>query len=77
MDGPASQFLKDIPVLAPPPGVRSNFDNPHSLDVDLIAVNAVFLPLMAVSVGIRLYTRVFIAHAPGWDDCELRLYRTS
>ena len=56
--------------MPPPPGVQSNFDNPPSLAVDLIVVNAVFLPLMTIAVGIRLYVRLFIANAPGWDDCR-------
>ena len=71
MDGISSDFFRDFPAMPPPPGVESNFDNPPSLALDIIVVNAVFLSLMAIAVGIRLYVRVLIANAPGWDDCEL------
>ena len=71
MDGTSSDFFRNIPAMPPPPGVESNFDNPPSLALHLIVVNAVFLPLMVIAVGIRLYVRVFIAKAPGWDDCKL------
>lgn len=71
MDGSSSNFFGNFPAMPPPPGVESKFDNPPSLALHLIVVNAVFLPLMAIAVGIRLYVRVFIAKAPGWDDCKL------
>lgn len=61
-------LLKNIPALPPPDGVHSQFDHPRSLASSLIAVNAVFLPLMIIAVGTRLYTRAFIANALGWDD---------
>lgn len=63
------KLLYNFPAMAPPPGVQPNFDNPHSLKKNLVVVNALFLPLMASAVGIRLYVRIFIARAPGWDDC--------
>ena len=71
MDGTSLEFLRDFPAMPPPTGVESNFDNPPSLALDIIVVNAVFLSLMAIAVGIRLYVRLLIANAPGWDDCEL------
>ena len=71
MDGTSSDFLRDFPAMPPPPGIESNFDNPPSLALHLIVVNAVFVALMAITVGIRLYVRVFITKALGWDDCKL------
>ena len=63
-------FLKNIPALPPPKGIYSNLDHPQTLASSLIVVNAIFLSLMIVAVGIRLYTRVFLARATGWDDCN-------
>ena len=64
-------LLNDIPASPPPDGVQSQFDHPRSLASSLIAVNATFLPLMIITVATRLYTRIFIANALGWDDCKL------
>ena len=64
-------FAKNLPALPPPKGVDSQFDHPRSLAPSIIAVNATFLPLMIIAVGVRLYTRKFVANALGWDDCKL------
>ncbi|KAK0516461.1 hypothetical protein JMJ35_001064 [Cladonia borealis] len=58
----------NIPVMAPPKGVQSNFDNPKTLKSSMVAINATFLPLMLLAVAIRLYSRGQIMHAMGWDD---------
>ena len=42
----------DLPALAPPPGVLSNFNDPNTLSTSLISMNAVFLSLMLIVVGI-------------------------
>ena len=63
-------FFANIPALAPPAGVLSNFNNPVSLAPSLVAVNAIFLSLMVIAVTIRIYSRRFIVHALGWDDCK-------
>ena len=60
----------NLPALAPPPGVLSNFNDPKTLSTSLIAVNAVSLSLMLIIVGIRFYSRASLSHAVGWDDCE-------
>ena len=64
-------FFANLPALAPPSGVLSNFDNPETLAPSLVAVNVTFLSLMLVAVTIRLYSRGFVVHALGWDDCRL------
>lgn len=61
----------NVPVIPPPPGVQSNFEQPHTLRASLTAVNATFLPLMLIAVAIRLYVRGHIVHSLGWDDCKL------
>ena len=55
--------------MAPPPGQRSDFLHPGGLSASLITINAVFLPLMLLFVGIRFYVRGRILHAVWWDDC--------
>ena len=62
----------NIPVAAPPPGAISNFSDPKTQSTNLIVLNTVFLSLMSMVVGIRLYSRAFLLHALGWDDCRCR-----
>ncbi|KAL2840661.1 hypothetical protein BJY01DRAFT_16514 [Aspergillus pseudoustus] len=57
-----------IPALAPPPGKVSNFVNPESCAAKFIAVNVVFLPIALVALGIRIWTRAFIARGFRLDD---------
>ena len=64
-------FFANLPALVPPPGVLSNFDNPKTLAPSLVAVNVTFIPLMVIAVALRMYSRGFIVHALGWDDCRL------
>ena len=70
MDAYTTQLLRDAPVIPPPSGVDSNFEDPESLGLAIKIVNGVFLPLMLLVVSIRLYTRAFILCAIGWDDCK-------
>lgn len=62
--------LSKIPALFPPKGVESNFVNPYSIGSQLIRVGAIFLALMGLCVLIRFYTKIFIQHSWGWEDCE-------
>lgn len=64
-------FFANLPALAPPAGVLSNFDNPKTLAPSLVAINVTFITLMLIAVTIRIYSRGFIVHALGWDDCRL------
>jgi len=70
MSLPPGVDLSQIPSLRPPPGVIPNFKHPPSLADALIAVDVVFLALMLVAVGVRVYTKGFILRSLGWDDCE-------
>lgn len=65
---PDEMNYPDWPALAPPPGVLSNFNDPKTLSTSLLTDNAIFLSLMLIVVGIRLYSRAFLSHAVGWDD---------
>ncbi|KAL3477300.1 hypothetical protein BJX99DRAFT_246267 [Aspergillus californicus] len=57
-----------IPALPPPPGYTSNFVNPYFGGTKFIVVNCVFLPVAFVALGIRLWTRTFIARGFRSDD---------
>ena len=67
----------NTPMVAPPPGAVSNFSDPKTQSTNLIILNTVFLPLMLIVVGIRLYSRAFLSHAVGWDDCKCRMIISS
>ncbi|KAI1089122.1 hypothetical protein F5B19DRAFT_468842 [Rostrohypoxylon terebratum] len=58
----------NLPALTPPPGVVPNFDNPESLAPAGKIVFCVMLPVMAIIVYVRLYTRVCRTRAVGADD---------
>ncbi|OTA63680.1 hypothetical protein K449DRAFT_31357 [Hypoxylon sp. EC38] len=58
----------NLPAMMPPEGVVPNFDNPESLAPAGKIVFCVALPLMAIIVFIRLYTRMFKTRAVGVDD---------
>lgn len=69
--------LDQIPAYPPPPGVISNFKNPVSLAKPLVIVNVMFLSLMMIFVGIRIYTKGYIVRKLGWDDCGCYSFRCS
>ncbi|KAK6956859.1 hypothetical protein Daesc_002140 [Daldinia eschscholtzii] len=62
--------LDHTPIIAPPPGVVPNFENPKSLaPIGRITI-AVVLPLMVIFVVLRFYTRFQISRSIGADDCR-------
>lgn len=63
--------VRDVikPAVDPPPGVISNFDNPASRGQGVIVAGVVLLLLSLLFVSIRLYTRIWVTRALGWDDC--------
>lgn len=62
--------LSKIPAMGPPNGVESNFVNPYSIGPKLTTLSVIFLVLMGLCVLIRFYTKIFIKHSWGLDDCE-------
>lgn len=58
------------PLVAPPPGIESNFVNPATRGDGFRAVVIGFTLLGGICTIIRLYTRVWIIRKVGWDDCE-------
>lgn len=65
--------LAKYPLALPPPGVIPNFVNPESHAYQLIITVAVCLSLVVVAVFMRLYTKQFITHSMGWDDCKAQV----
>ena len=65
-------ILANMPAMMPPPGVQSNFDNPHTDGNVLIIVGTIFTVLPFIAVIIRLYVRKIVSQQKiWWDDGEL------
>lgn len=56
------------PALAPPPGVKANFDNPDNLSHPELAV--LQLSVATVVVGLRIYTKLRVLRRMLAEDCE-------
>lgn len=61
--------LSKIPIAPPPPGVIPNFTDPESRALRSKVVSLIGFGLMAIFVMLRLYSRGWITHSMGWDDC--------
>ncbi|KAL8663885.1 MAG: hypothetical protein Q9168_008015 [Polycauliona sp. 1 TL-2023] len=66
--------LSHVASQQPPPGVEQNFVNPESTANTAIAVTVLFTVIMFVFVCMRMYTKLFISRAKGWDDLFVRGY---
>ena len=66
-------LVRDViqPVIAAPPGITSNFDDPVSRGYVVVVTGTAFLTLALCFLVIRLYTRFFITSNVGADDCTL------
>lgn len=62
--------LSHIPLGPPPPGLKSNFVNPKNQKGVAEAVMCIFMVIMILFVTVRMYAKLRISRAPGWDDCE-------
>jgi hypothetical protein len=74
MSGSGTQMpdLTKIPAAPPPPGVKSNFNNPDNYKTQNIILHSIVLSLVTLAVLMRVYTRAFVKKTFGVDDCELR-----
>lgn len=63
-----SVFLEDIPLLPPPLGQVSNFINPETRAPIVYAISSLCLAIMWPIFLLRLYSKVWIAKAFGFDD---------
>lgn len=59
-----------IGLLPPPPGVTPDFDHPISIAYRLVITIAICLSTSTIAVIFRLYTKCFIVHIIGVDDCK-------
>ncbi|KAL8906327.1 MAG: hypothetical protein Q9207_002102 [Kuettlingeria erythrocarpa] len=69
-----SEITPNTPAMRPPPGVESNFVNPRSQETANIILHTICLVLTTLFLVMRLYTRHFISHWLGWDDCIQALF---
>lgn len=58
------------PLATPPPGVVANFDHPPSRAHDLYIGMGICISVAALSLAMRMYAKLVVAHSPGWDDSE-------
>ena len=63
--------MATIGALPPPPGVNADFVDPPNQTGSTTALHANCLTLITFCVVIRIYTRHFINHKLGWDDCKI------
>lgn len=64
---------KPVGMAPAPPGQVANLVNPETERGDNIAFHTVMLFFVTLCVGVRLYTRRFITHHLGLDDCKKKL----
>jgi hypothetical protein len=57
-------------VLPPPPGVTPNFEHPASHGHYLSLTSVVCVVIAAIFVFARLWVKLVVSRAPGWDDGE-------
>ncbi|PLB47386.1 hypothetical protein P170DRAFT_478236 [Aspergillus steynii IBT 23096] len=62
------EFGSITPAMPPPPGQSSNFINPEYIGTKFLVVNCVFLPLSAIALLVRTWTRLFIVRSFRSDD---------
>ncbi|KAL8994248.1 MAG: hypothetical protein Q9188_007119 [Gyalolechia gomerana] len=58
----------DVGVVPPPPGVKPNFDNPEYRSGGIVPLACVFIPLAAIFMALRVYTKVRIIKVFGLED---------
>ena len=58
------------PALNPPPGIKSNLEDPHNIDPIIKFTFGICLGIGSLFALLRFYTRLFIIKAHGWEDCR-------
>jgi hypothetical protein len=58
------------PATTPPPGETYNFVDPPYIGTKYLVVNCIFLPLAAIAVFVRTWTRIVIVRSFEADDCR-------
>ena len=62
--------IGEMPLAPPPKGIVPNLINPESRDNQVYIISGVFMGLMLVFLALRIYAKIGIQKARGWDDCE-------
>ncbi|RHZ58930.1 uncharacterized protein CDV56_104310 [Aspergillus thermomutatus] len=57
-----------VPAMPPPAGMTSNFIDPVSCGAKFLIVNCVFVPLAAIALLVRTWTRLFVVRSFQMDD---------
>lgn len=68
-----NDYLANVPVVIPPPGTISNFNNPASRATLVIVPNTVSLALMLLFVSLRIYSKVRHHRSFDGSDCKYHL----
>ncbi|KAL8931551.1 MAG: hypothetical protein Q9216_007162, partial [Gyalolechia sp. 2 TL-2023] len=63
-----------VGVIPPPPGVTPNFENPEYRSGGIVPLACVFLPLVAIFMALRIYTKVRIIKVFGLEDFAILLF---
>lgn len=63
------EFAK-YPLLPPPKGVRSDFENAPNRNASVFVVDSIALAIMVAFFLNRIYTKHFIVRKYSWDDRE-------
>jgi len=56
----ATFSINDIPAMFPPPGRKSNFEDPENMHSLVFGVAVATIILMTTALGIRIYTKAFL-----------------
>ena len=67
---PRVDALLNGPAGMPPPGVQSDFVNPPNLDTNVYIAVTFCITFASLAVLIRIYTKIFVLHSVGYDDCQ-------
>ncbi|MCJ1421743.1 hypothetical protein MMC32_008109 [Xylographa parallela] len=63
--------LSDVPALAPPPGIESQFVNPQNQSLSFLLVTSILFGVMTIFFLNRTYTKAFIIRRYTWDDLTI------
>jgi hypothetical protein len=65
--------MREVPLSVFLHWPAPNYENPTTRGNALLAVNIVFITLVTLSIGIRLYSRMLVKHQSGIDDVMIVL----
>ncbi|KAL8966517.1 MAG: hypothetical protein Q9197_005932, partial [Variospora fuerteventurae] len=68
MASQAGTTMEKIGVFPPPPGVLPNFENPEYRSAGIVPLAAILIPLTAIFMTLRVYTKLRIIKIFGLED---------